>query len=364
MKIRDIIDHLEFVAPPVLQESYDNAGLITGDNNAECTGAIISLDATEAVIKEAIDKKCNLVIAHHPIVFRGLKKITGKDYVEKTILLAIKNDIAIYAIHTNLDNIITGVNGKIADKLNLINREILGPKNNILRKLYVFVPPDDAEKLRSAIFKAGGGYISNYSECSFNMEGEGTFKPGEGSHPETGEIGKRHTGKEIKVEIIFPFWLQKDILKAMFANHPYEEVAYDVISLENHYQETGSGIIGELEKPVDEMTFLKNLKTVFGTGVVKHTSSTGKTVKKVAICGGAGSFLTSSALKLGADVFVTADVKYHEFFDANDQMVIADIGHFESEQFTIDLLYDIIREKFPTFAVQKTGVKTNPVRYL
>ena len=363
MKIQEITAFLELVAPPVLQESYDNAGLLTGDSQWECTGIITTLDATEDVVHEAIEKKCNLIVAHHPIIFGGLKKITGKNYVEKTIITAIKNDIAIYAIHTNLDNVLHGVNAAMANKLGLINRTILKPKNETLKKLFTFVPVEFAENVRSAIFNAGGGHISNYSECSFNIAGQGTFKPGEGSNPFTGKRGIRHTEDEIKMEMIFPAWMEQAVLKAMLAAHPYEEVAYDIIGLDNQNQQVGSGMVGELPEPLSETGFLELLKEKFNLSVIRHTALLNKQVKKVALCGGAGSFLIGAAAATGAGFYITGDIKYHEFFDANNRLVVADIGHYESEQFTIDLLFDILSQKFPTFAVQKTGVKTNPVHY-
>jgi dinuclear metal center YbgI/SA1388 family protein len=363
MKIAEIIVHLESVAHPSLQEQYDNAGLITGTATWECTGALVCLDATESVIKEAVQKNCNLVIAHHPIVFGGLKKITGNNYVEKAVIAAIKNDVAIYAIHTNLDNVINGVNGKIADKLGLINCTILQPKPAALKKLFTFVPLQQAEQVRNAIFAAGGGYINNYSECSFNVVGTGTFKGDEHTHPFAGEAGKQHQEPEIKMEIIFPAWLEGKLIEAMIAAHPYEEVAYDIVALNNSHPDIGSGIMGELSQPMNEEEFLRSVQKVFGIPVIRHTPLLGKPVRRVAVCGGAGSFLISKALAVGADVYITADVKYHEFFDANDRMVLADVGHYESEQFTIDLLAAILQEKFPTFATLKTAVKTNPVNY-
>ena len=363
MKIQDITSLLESIAPASLQESYDNAGLLTGNNNWDCTGIITTLDATEEVIMEAVEKKINLVVAHHPIIFGGLKKITGKNYVERSIIAAIKNDIAIYAIHTNLDNVLDGVNGRIADKLGLTGRHVLVPKNNILKKLFVFVPVNFAEQVRNAIFAAGGGHISNYSECSFTADGQGSFKPGEGTHPFVGRVGERRVENEVKIEVIFPAWQQNSICKAMFASHPYEEIAYDIISLDNVQLQTGSGLIGELSSAISEKELLKLVKKQFGLTVIRHSPLMGKKVKKIAVCGGAGSFLIGAATVSGADFYITSDVKYHEFFDANERLVIADIGHFESEQYTIDLLFDVLREKFPTFAVLKTGVKTNPVHY-
>jgi len=363
VKIKEILDVLDELAPSSYQESYDNAGLITGNSSLDCTGVICTLDATEQVILKAKEKGCNLVVAHHPIIFSGLKKITGKNYVERAIISAIKNDIAIYAIHTNLDNLLTGVNGKMADKLGLEKRKVLLHRQNNLMKLIVFAPVEAAEKVREAIFEAGGGHIGNYSECSFIIQGKSTFKPGEGTNPHTGEVGKRETTDEEKIEIIFPVYLKEKLINAMTEAHPYEEVAYDLIALSNYFQEVGSGLAGELPEPMDEGAFLDLIKKQFGLQVIKHTPLLNKKVKKIALCGGAGSFLIKNALAAGADFYITGDVKYHEFFDAEEKMVIADIGHWESEQFTIDLLYDVLRAKFTTFAVLKSEVRTNPVFY-
>ena len=363
MKISEIIQHLEQFAPPSYQEDYDNAGLLTGNADWECTGIICSLDATEPVLEEAKSKGCNLIVAHHPIIFGGLKKITGKNYVEQTVITAIKNDIAIYAIHTNLDNVIKGVNNRIADKLGLINRKILQPKPYQLMKLFTFVPQAHAEKVRTALFNVGAGNIGNYSEASFNTPGTGTFKASENATPFIGEIGKMQEESEIKIEVIFPAYARNRMVQALIKAHPYEEVAYDLVALFNEYQQVGSGLIGELPEPLPEEMLLAQIKKAFGLTVIRHTQLAGKPVKTVALCGGAGSFLISKAAAAGADFYITADVKYHEFFDADNRLVIADIGHWESEQFTIALLFDILKAKFPTFAVLKTGVRTNPVFY-
>lgn len=363
MQIAEIINFLESLAHPSLQEHYDNAGLITGSADWECRGIICSLDSTEDVIKEAVEKKCNLVIAHHPVIFGGLKKINGKNYVEKTIIAAIKNDIAIYAIHTNLDNVMHGVSGKMAKMLGLQNLSVLLPKENTLKKLFVFVPVEKSKDVRNAIFNAGGGHIGNYSECSFNAEGTGTFKAGAGSNPYVGSIDEQHQERELKIEVIFPAFLENKIVSTLKSAHPYEEVAFDVVNLTNSNSNTGAGITGELAEPMDEKSFLNHLKSVFGLKVIRHTALRNKQIKKVALCGGAGSFLISSALQSEADIYITADMKYHEFFDANGRILIADIGHYESEQFTIDLLQEILEQKFPTFAVLKTRVMTNPVYY-
>jgi dinuclear metal center YbgI/SA1388 family protein len=363
MKLAEIIAHLETIAPPSLQESYDNAGLITGDPEMECTGLICSLDTTVEVIEEAIQKKANVIVSHHPIVFSGLKKITGKNYVEKALIRAIKNDIAIYAIHTNLDNVLHGVNGRIADLLGLQTREILSQKANTLKKLYFFVPVDHAAKVRNAIFDAGAGQVGNYSECSFNTSGQGTFKAEPGANPFVGRIGETHVENELRIEAVFPPHLQGKIVAAMKAAHPYEEVAFDVVDLANTDHRIGSGLLGDLPEAIAASDFLQQLKQQFGLSLVRHTAFHGRPIKKVAICGGAGSFLINKALAAGADAFVTGDLKYHEFFDANGRLLLCDIGHYESEQFTIDLLWEVLAQKFPTFAVLKTGVRTNPVYY-
>jgi dinuclear metal center YbgI/SA1388 family protein len=363
MKIFSVISFLESMADPSLQEQYDNAGLITGDPGWECSGILCSLDATEEVIDEAISKKCNMVVAHHPIVFSGLKKITGGNYVERTIIKAIRNEVAIFAIHTNIDNVIDGVSGKMAQLLGLTNITVLAPKENTLKKLFTFVPLDHAQKVRDAIFEAGGGQIGQYSECSFNSDGTGTFRGSDQANPYVGKPGELQQEPETRVEIIFPGYLQKRIIQAMKAAHPYEEVAYDIVSLSNAHPGIGAGAIGELPESLSEAAFLEVLRGLFHLPVIRHTPFTGQLVKRVALCGGAGSFLISKALARDAQVYITGDIKYHEFFDNNGKMMIADIGHFESEQFTINLLQELLAGKFPTFAVLKTEVNTNPVNY-
>jgi dinuclear metal center YbgI/SA1388 family protein len=363
MKIKEIISAIEIFAAPELQEDYDNAGLLTGNYSWECTGALCALDVTVAIVKEATEKNCNLIIAHHPIVFKGLKRINGSNYVEQVIIEAIKADIAIYAAHTNLDNVLLGVNNKMAEKLSLKNTRILQPKYKVLRRLITFAPADQAEGVRKALFAAGAGHIGKYSECSFNSEGTGTFKAGENANPYVGEVGEQHQEKETKIEIVYPFYLEVQIVKALEDAHPYEEVAYDIFTMDNVHWGIGAGLLGELDTQMSEAPFLTKLKEAFGLKVIRHTAFTGKPVKKVAVCGGAGSFLIRKAIQSDADVYVTADVKYHEFFDAEGRIVLADIGHYESEQATVDLLHDLLVEKFPTFAVLKTAVNTNPVEY-
>jgi dinuclear metal center YbgI/SA1388 family protein len=363
MLLKTIITEIEKFAPLAYQESYDNCGLLTGHKEQEVTGAILCLDCIEAVVDEAIQKKCNLIIAHHPIIFSGLKKLNGTNYIERTIIKAIQNNIAIYACHTNLDNVKLGVNKKIADKLGLVNQQILSPKKSLLKKLVTFVPATHLEIVRQDLFNAGAGNIGNYSDCSFINEGQGSFTPNELANPFSGTKGKLSLENETRLEVIFETVNESQILTALKQNHPYEEVAYDIYQLENTYQNIGSGMVGELEKPISETKFLENLKSIFKVKVIKHTSLTNKNIKKVALCGGSGSFLLKNAINSKSDIYISSDFKYHEFFDAENQILVADIGHYESEQFTPEIFYEIISNKFPTFASYLTETNTNPVNY-
>jgi dinuclear metal center YbgI/SA1388 family protein len=314
-------------------------------------------------VEEAISKKCNLIVAHHPIVFGGLKKLTGRNYVERTVIKAIKNDIAIYAIHTNLDNVLNGVNAKIAQKLALQSTKILLPKRNLLKKLTTFVPIPDSEKVLNALANEGAGNIGNYSNCSSAVVGEGTFMPNQEAKPHLGTQGKLEKVQEVRIEVIFPSHIEGKVVSAMKQAHPYEEVAYYVHLLENENQEVGSGMVGVLPEQMDEKDFLAYLKEKMQVGVVKHTALLGKKVKKVAVCGGAGGFLLRNAISANADVFITSDYKYHEFFDADGQLIIADIGHYESEQFTKELLAELLAAQFAALPLSISETNTNPVAY-
>jgi len=364
MRVHQIVQVLESFAPLAYQESYDNAGLIVGQLEQEVTGVLICLDSTEAILDEAIATGCNLVIAHHPIVFTGIKKLTGKNYVERVLLKAIKNDIAIYAMHTNLDNVYAGVNFEIARQIGLTNIQILSPKTGMLNKLSTFVPKESIEIVRNALFNAGAGAINNYSNCSFTSEGIGTFKGNDQSQPHIGKPNVLELVDENKLEVMVSNQLLPTVLKALIAAHPYEEVAYEVVAIQNASKEIGAGMIGDLVISMDELAFLELLKRQFNCKSIRYTSLLNKKVKRIAICGGAGSFLLTGAKSAGADVFISSDFKYHEFFDADNQLVIADIGHFESEQHTINIFYQILTEKFPTFAVRKTNLNTNPINYI
>jgi dinuclear metal center YbgI/SA1388 family protein len=364
MKISEFVSFLNQLAPYSYQESYDNSGLLVGDPNAEISGVLVSLDCIESVIDEAISLGCNTIVSHHPIVFKGLKRITGSNYIERTVQKAIKNDINLISIHTNLDNVAHGVNKIICDKLNLKNTKILSPKESGFAKLSIYVPITHADVLRQAISEAGAGKIGDYEACSFSFSGTGRFKPNSNANPYIGKPGELEEVQEEKIDVVVPKHALGNVLSAMKNAHPYEEVAYDLVDLVNTNEYVGSGMVGELENPTDTLAFLQQVKTVFNAGVVRFTNPNKKEVQRISVCGGSGSFLLNAAKKAKADVFITADFKYHEFFDAENQIIIADIGHFESEQYTSHWLVAEMRKKFTNFAVRLTSVNTNPINYL
>ncbi len=365
MTINDITTYLESIAPTALQDSYDNAGLLVGNCKNKISGVLITLDITEQVVAEAVELGFNLIIAHHPIIFTGIKKLTGKTYIERSVIMAIKHDIAIYAAHTNLDNVINnGVSSKIAQKIGLTNLKILAPVKNQLKKIVVFVPNAYADTLRHAMFNAGAGNIGNYSNCSFNNNGNGTFTASPNAQPFAGQINQPHTEPETRIEVIVPAHLTNNVIQAIKTTHPYQEPAYDIYPLDNYWQQTGAGMVGELQKPIDEKVFLQNVKNIFNCQIIKHTQLLGKPIKTVAFCGGSGSSLLTNAIAANAQIFLTADVKYHQFFDTNQKIILADIGHFESEQYTKELFYELLMNKFSTFAIRLTNVNTNPIKYL
>jgi dinuclear metal center YbgI/SA1388 family protein len=364
MKIRELLSFLEMKAPGALQESYDNSGLLVGNPDTEATSMLISLDCTEAVIEEAIAKGCNVILSHHPIVFSGLKRFTGKNYVERVVMKAIKHDIQLISYHTNLDNVKHGVNARLASHLGLSNLSILDPKKDILKKIVVYVPQEQADQVRKALWDNGAGNIGNYDQCSFNTGGLGTFRGNDQTNPFVGKPGELHAESEVKIEVVCPQWSVNRAVQAAKQVHPYEEMAYDIYPLNNTWMEVGSGMIGELDAPMPVLEYLHKVKKEMKAGSIRYTQPHVDVIRKVAICGGSGSFLLDKAMAAGADLFITSDYKYHQFFDADQRIIIADIGHFETEQYTIDLLSDWFAEKFPTFATHKTGVVTNPINYL
>ncbi len=362
MKISEIIDSFEKIAPSVLQESYDNSGLIIGNHNNEISGVLLSLDVNENVIEEAINNHCNLIVCHHPIIFKGVKRLNGNNNTERCIIKAIENKINIYACHTNLDNVLLGgVNEKISQKIGLTNLKPLTYKEGLINKMAVFVPENDLEKVKKAVFEAGAGHIGFYSECNFTSQGIGEFKANIGANPTLGKINQIEKMKEVKLEFIVPQYSVSQVIKAIYQSHPYEEPAFDVFKIENKHFNIGSGAIGNLNQKMSKNDFLNHLKSQFNLEVIKYTGNK-EYVETVAICGGSGSFLISNASKYKVDAFVTADVKYHDFFDAPQDLLYCDIGHYESEIFTLEIFYEIIQEKKPNFAVVFCKSNTNPVK--
>ncbi|HLW31951.1 MAG TPA: Nif3-like dinuclear metal center hexameric protein [Aequorivita sp.] len=371
MKVKEIISLLEELSPLAYSEDFDNTGLLVGDAETIVTGILVTLDTLESVVNEAIEKKCNLIVSFHPIIFSGLKSLTGKTYVERTVQKAIRHNISIFSNHTALDNSWNGVNAKICEKLGLKNRQILIPQKSTIKKLITFVPMGNAEKVRNALFEAGGGNIGNYDNCSFNIEGTGSFKGNEDSNPQFGKKGKMRYETEIQIGIIFGKHQQSKIIKALLESHPYEEVAYEITTLENKNQHIGMGMVGEFEMEMTEKYFLKFLKKTMKTDCVRHSELLGKSIKKVAVLGGSGSFAIDAAKNAGATAFISSDFKYHDFFRAENTILLADIGHYESEQYTKELLYSFLKKKIANFApllsedkILVSQINTNPISYL
>ncbi len=362
-KVKDVIEVLNQFAPPSLSEDFDNVGLLVGSPKQSITKCLITLDITEQVVDEAIHTGCNLIVSHHPIMFGGIKKINGNSDTERVVIKAIKNDIAIFAAHTNADRVLNGVSGRMAQKLELKNRTILSTGGASLVKLVVFAPVNHVDAVRTALFNSGAGHIGNYDSCSFNTAGTGTFRAGENTNPYVGEKGKTHHEEEVKIEVILPEYKKREVIAAMISAHPYEEPAYDIIPLQNEWQNVGYGTIGELEEAMDEEKFMHKLKDIFNVQYIRHTQFTGRKIKKVALCGGSGSFLLNKAIASKADIFITGDFKYHQFFDAEGRIIIADIGHYESEQYTKELFFEILTKKLSNFALYLSKTNTNPIKY-
>jgi dinuclear metal center YbgI/SA1388 family protein len=364
MRVAQIIGAIEELAPLALQDDFDNSGIQIGDVSQKVKGILLCLDVTEEVVDEALELDCNLIISHHPLLFKPLKSITGKNYIERAVIKACKHDLVIYSAHTNLDNAWEGLNFRLAEKIGLQNIRILKAQKDNLLKLVTFVPIEQAEMVRQALFHAGAGNIGNYDSCSFNLTGEGTFKAKENANPFVGEIEELHTEKEIRIETILPTHKKSSVLRALLASHPYEEPAYDLYPLHNAWAKAGSGVVGELPAEEEEESFLQRIKTIFQLKILKHSPFTEKMIREVAICGGSGSFLIKDAIAYGADVFLTGEAKYNDYYDVENQILLAVLGHYESEHCTKELFFDIISKKIPNFAVHFSNVNTNPVNYM
>ncbi|RNC63788.1 Nif3-like dinuclear metal center hexameric protein [Proteiniphilum sp. X52] len=364
MRIKEIIQTIEQVAPLPLQEGYDNSGLQVGDANREVTGILLCIDVTEDVIDEALSLGCNLIISHHPVAFRPFKSLTGKNYTERCMMQAVRHDIALYAAHTNLDNARGGVNYKLAEMLELQNVKILQPLENALLKFVTTVPLQHAESVRNALFNAGAGGIGNYDSCSYNLSGEGTFRAKEGASPHIGEIGRLHFEPEVRIETVIPVMKREEVLRALLSVHPYEEPVFDFYPIANDWPQHGSGVVGVLPEPMPEQEFLYLLKDIFNLPTIQHSKTQGREIRDVALCGGAGAFLIPRAIAYGADAFITGEAKYNHFFDVEGRILLAVVGHYESEICTKEIFFDLISRKFPTFALHKSAFDSNPVKYL
>ncbi len=364
MIVKDICSCIEAFAPLSYQEQWDNCGLLVGSPQQIVHKVLLTIDVSEAVVAEAVECKAQMIVSHHPLILSGLQRLTGNNDTQRAVLLAIKNDIAIYAAHTNMDVAPGGVSHRMAEKLGLINLQVLSPQGSGLQKLVTYIPHDYFEQVREAIFIAGAGHIGNYDMCGYSTEGKGTFRGAENTQPFVGQRGILHTEPEIRFETIFPAHLGKQIVAALLDNHPYEEPAYDIYALQNTDMRVGLGVVGTLPAPISELHFLKKLKEAFTVPIIRHTNLSNKEILRVALCGGSGSSLLGAATRHKADVFVTADFKYHQFGDAGQDILIADIGHFESEQFTKEIFHEVLMKKFPNFAVHFSKVKTNPINYL
>ena len=363
MKIKEVVSALEMTAPLPLQDGFDNAGMQVGLTDAEVDGALLCLDVTEDVVDEALQRGCNLIVAHHPLLFKGCKRITGQTYVERCLLKAIRNDIAIYAAHTSLDNAQGGVNYMIARRLGLEHVRILAPREDSLIKLVTFVPVAQADHVREALFRAGCGCIGDYDSCSYNLIGEGTFRAGEGTHPYCGQVGSLHHETEVRLETIVPAYRQATAISALIAAHPYEEPAYDLYPLKNVWAQAGSGVVGQLPEPLSEQDFLCRVKRAFEVACVRHSKLTGRKIQTVALCGGAGAFLIANAVSAQADAFLTGEIRYHEYFGRENDILLAEIGHYESEQYTKELLAEILHQALPTLRIEIMRINTNPIHY-
>ena len=364
MRIKEILSYIEEKVPKSLKEDFDNVGLLVGNNNSECSGVLITLDVTHEILEEAISKKCNLIISHHPIIFKGLKSITESDSIGQLVIKAIQQGIAIYAMHTNLDNAPFGVSKILADKLGLQNTTVLHPFEKGLKKLVTFCPKDHVANVRQALFSAGAGHIGNYDSCSYNTEGFGTFRALENTNPFVGEKGKLHTEAETRIEVIYEAYQESTILKTLFSAHPYEEVAFDCISITNKGGKAGLGIIGELPETISFEEFSSHLKKILGIPFIKYSKALDKPVKKIALCGGSGSSFILDAVHSGVDIYITGDLKYHDFQSAEDKLILIDGGHYETEQFAKEIIYLLISEKFSNFAILISENNTNYTRYL
>jgi dinuclear metal center YbgI/SA1388 family protein len=356
-----IARQLENLAPLAYQENYDNSGMLLGDPQTPILGVLTCLDVTESVLQEALELKANLIVAHHPIIFSGLKRLSGQNQTERVVMRSIKEGICLYALHTPLDKVLGGTNAFLAQKLELSSLKILAPEKGRLKKLTVFVPQTHSSELLEALAQAGAGNIGNYSHCSFVVQGQGSFKPNERANPFLGKAGEIERVDESRIEVIFPSHIEPQVLKALKEAHPYEEVAYFVYDLANSHSQVGLGMLGELPEAMSGERFLEYCAQKLSLKVIRHTALLPE-IKTVAVCSGSGTSLLPKALSQKAQAFVSSDFKYHQFFEAENQIIIADIGHYESERFAAEILARWLKDYFD-LPIFQTQIGTNPVDY-
>lgn len=365
MLIKEIIHHLQELAPLARQEDYDNSGLQVGRVDVDCSGALVCVDVTPAVVNEAIALGCNLIISHHPLIFKPLKHITGSSLTEQSVMIALSNNVTVYSAHTCLDNAPKGVSWKMAHMLGLEQVSVLQPQTNRMLKLSVFVPPTHADKLCESLFEAGAGHIGSYEHCVFRSQGCGSWRPLDGADPCIGTVGEVSSQPEVRLDMMLPVWKREAVEQALLAVHPYERPAYEFVAVRNSEPDAGSGAIGVLPEPMTAAQLALKIKDTFGSPVIRCSLMAPESmVQKVALCGGSGASLISHAIAAGADVYLTSDTKYHDFVDYGKRILLVDIGHHESEQCTKSIFYHLIREIFPNFAVRYSQQDINPIKYM
>lgn len=365
--LNDIIAPIEAAAPRAWQENWDNAGwqVCPADpKTAECTGALLTLDITEAVVGEAAREGFNLIVSHHPLLFKGLKRITGSTPQERNVTEAIRHGIAIYSAHTNMDSAPGGVNFRLAEMLGLTNIEVLIPREGDLVKLVFYTPAAEADRVRQAVLEAGAGHIGNYDSCSYNNEGFGTFRAvSDACRPYVGSIGEMHREPEVRTETVVPRYLLSRVIDTLIKAHPYEEPAYDIIPLELPNRGAGLGCVGDLSEALPTAAFLQRIATTLNLPYLRHSEIATGTVRRVAVCGGSGAEFIPSAIAAGAQLYLTADLKYHDFQRGGETITLVDGGHFETEHQLMDVFYELISKKIPNFAVRRAATPSNAVSY-
>ena len=367
MNVGELIKQIEDWAPPGAAWEKDNVGLQVGSRGDKLKNILLCLELDEEVLKQAIKKKCNLIFTHHPLIFNPIKNLDfEKSKQARLIQHLIKQNISLYSAHTNLDFTRDGVSFELAKSLKLKNVTFLEHEEANQFKVVIFLPAVNVDELSEALFSVGGGVIGNYENCSFRIAGEGTFKGNEDSNPVIGKKGNTEKVEEVRLELIVDSWNLGRIVNAIKKHHPYEEPAYDIYPLKNKNTNFGAGAIGELDKELSEKEFLNFVSKSLKIGKLKYCIGSGKKIKKVAVCGGSGSELLSRAINSGADAFITADIKYHAYHDAEGKILLIDAGHYETEIGSLNIVKKRIEKILSGkdyIKVFKFSGSTNPVKF-